>query len=63
MEFDNRIVGGDLSVEVDGSTDDARWFGLDELASIRRVELVNTAIDLWRHATIADTTNATADNH
>jgi 8-oxo-dGTP diphosphatase len=42
------IVGGALANEVDGSTDEARWFPLDEVPSLRRVELVDTAVRLWR---------------
>lgn len=35
-----RIVGGRLRNEVDGSTDRAEWFRVEELASVRRVKLV-----------------------
>ena len=41
-----RIVGGDLRDEVDGSTDTCAWFGRDELAEIRLVELARFAVDL-----------------
>lgn len=42
------ILGGDLRVEVGGSTDDTRWFDLDEVASLTRVSLVDAALGLWR---------------
>jgi 8-oxo-dGTP diphosphatase len=38
-----RIVGGTLTVETDGSTDDARWFGPDELETLGCVDLVHAA--------------------
>jgi 8-oxo-dGTP diphosphatase len=44
------ILGGDLRVEVGGSTDDTRWFDLDEVAGLRRVSLVDAAIGLWRRS-------------
>ena len=40
-----RIVGGDLRVERDGSTDDARWFGPGELHDLPIVDLVRVALD------------------
>ena len=38
------VVGGELRDEVDGSTDTAAWFSLDEVAGLDRVELVDTAL-------------------
>lgn len=38
-----RVVDGTLRVEEDGSTDDTRWFGRDELATLERVDLVRAA--------------------
>jgi ADP-ribose pyrophosphatase YjhB (NUDIX family) len=35
-----RITGGTLRDELDGSTDEARWFRLDEVPGLRRVKLV-----------------------
>ncbi len=35
------VVGGELTAEVDGSTDEARWFPLAEVADLDRVELVD----------------------
>jgi len=34
-------------VELDGSTDEARWIPLADLSSLHRVALVDTAIALW----------------
>ena len=41
-----RILGGDLRDEVHGSTDTCAWFGPDELAEIRLVELARFAVDV-----------------
>lgn len=46
--YEARIVGGELAHEVDGSTDEARWFPVDEVGSLERVELVDVALRLWR---------------
>jgi len=46
--YEARVVGGELTHEVDGSTDEARWFPLDEIPSLDRVELVDVALRLWR---------------
>jgi 8-oxo-dGTP diphosphatase len=42
------ITGGRLTAEVDGTTDEPRWFALDEVASLERVGLVDVALKLWR---------------
>ena len=39
-----RIVGGDLRPEVDGSTDLAAWFAVDEAGKLPLVELAQTAV-------------------
>lgn len=39
-----RITGGTLTPEVDGSTDDVRWVGLDEVATLSTVSLVDAAL-------------------
>ncbi|HYF73939.1 MAG TPA: NUDIX hydrolase [Nocardioides sp.] len=46
--YEARVVGGELTHELDGSTDEARWFPLNEVASLDRVGLVDVALDLWR---------------
>ncbi len=40
------VVGGELRDEVDGSTDAAAWFDLDEVPRLPRVELVDVGLRL-----------------
>jgi 8-oxo-dGTP diphosphatase len=42
------VVGGELTDEVDGTTDAARWFALDEVHGLVRVPLIDVALRLWR---------------
>jgi 8-oxo-dGTP diphosphatase len=44
--FTGRIAGGTLTHEVDGTTDEARWFPLDSVARLPRVPLVDTGVRL-----------------
>ena len=44
--FEAAIIGGDLRNEVDGSTDEARWFPLSEVPELPRVDLVDVALRL-----------------
>ncbi|MGA8256749.1 MAG: NUDIX domain-containing protein [Nocardioides sp.] len=44
--FAATVVGGELTRELDGTTDEARWWPLDEVASLPRVGLVDIAIGL-----------------
>ncbi len=46
--FEASIIGGDLRHEIDGTTDEARWFALDEVPELPRVSLVDIALDLAR---------------
>ena len=39
------IMGGDLRDEVDESTDAAAWFNREEIATLRRTELVDVALN------------------
>ena len=41
-----RIVGGELTNEVGGSSDEARWVPLDDVGELPTVSLVPVAIDL-----------------
>jgi ADP-ribose pyrophosphatase YjhB (NUDIX family) len=41
-----RIVGGELTDEVDGTTDRVAWMSTDEIRSIRTVKLARDAIEL-----------------
>ncbi|MUN05880.1 NUDIX domain-containing protein [Agromyces luteolus] len=38
------VVGGLLANEVGGSSDEARWFPLDEIGSLKRVSLLDIAL-------------------
>lgn len=44
------VVGGQLTQEVGGSTDEARWWPLAEVRRLPRVGLVDIGLDLWRKA-------------
>jgi len=44
--FEAEVVGGELTHEVDGTTDEARWIPLAEVRSLDRVGLVDVALDL-----------------
>jgi ADP-ribose pyrophosphatase YjhB (NUDIX family) len=41
------VTGGALRNELDGSTDEAAWFALDEVTELDRVELVDIAVGWW----------------
>ena len=49
-----RIVGGQLTCEVGGSTDDTEWFQLKDVLELERVDLVDTGIRFWTKA-VAET--------
>jgi 8-oxo-dGTP diphosphatase len=42
------IVGGELTRETDGTTDEARWIPLSDVGGLDRVDLVDVALELWR---------------
>jgi 8-oxo-dGTP diphosphatase len=44
--FEATIIGGRLRNEVDGSTDEARWFPLSEVPDLTRVDLVDVGLRL-----------------
>jgi 8-oxo-dGTP pyrophosphatase MutT (NUDIX family) len=46
--FRAHIVSGDLRHEADGTTDEARWVPLDEVADLDRVDLVDIGLAMWR---------------
>lgn len=48
-------VGGRLRHEMRGTTDEARWFPLEEVALLDRVELVDTGLRLYRERPAAGT--------
>lgn len=43
-----RVVGGELASEHDGTTDEARWFPVDDLESLARVSMVDTGLHMLR---------------
>jgi 8-oxo-dGTP diphosphatase len=45
--FRARIVGGDLTHEIGGSSDEARWVPLPEVAALPTVSLVGIALQFW----------------
>ena len=47
--FEGRVAGGELTHEVDGTTDEARWVPLSEVPGLPHVPVVATALRL-RHA-------------
>ena len=52
--FTATVTGGELTQEVDGTTDEARWFALDEVAALPQVGLVEIGLEMWRSANSAD---------
>jgi 8-oxo-dGTP diphosphatase len=46
--FEGRVNGGELTHEVGGSTDEARWVLLADVATLPRVPLVDAALAMWR---------------
>lgn len=41
-----RVIGGRLTAEIGGTTDEARWIPLSDVAGLRRVSLVDAGIAL-----------------
>jgi 8-oxo-dGTP diphosphatase len=46
--FSATIVGGELTAELAGSTDEARWWPLSEVSGLPRVGLVDIGLEMWR---------------
>jgi ADP-ribose pyrophosphatase YjhB (NUDIX family) len=46
--YEVRITGGELSYEVDGTTDLAQWFSLADIGQLERVPSLDTALGLYR---------------
>jgi 8-oxo-dGTP diphosphatase len=53
--FSARVVGGELTREIGGTTDEARWFPLDEVAALPQVGLVEIGLEMWRAAKVRPT--------
>jgi 8-oxo-dGTP diphosphatase len=51
--FSAEIVGGRLTAEADGTTDEARWFPLTQIADLNTVSMVETGL-AFRAAASAD---------
>jgi 8-oxo-dGTP diphosphatase len=50
--FSGRVVGGELTQEVGGTTDEARWFPLAEVPALPQVGLVEIGLEMWRAADV-----------
>ncbi|MDJ0333676.1 NUDIX domain-containing protein [Salinibacterium sp. G-O1] len=48
--YEATIASGTLTHERDGSSDEARWFALDEVQSLPRVSLVDIGISAWQES-------------
>ncbi len=48
--FEAEVVGGELTHEVDGTTDEARWVALADVPALDRVSLVDASLEMWRAA-------------
>jgi 8-oxo-dGTP diphosphatase len=46
--FEATVTGGELTPEVNGSTDEARWVPLADVPALPRVALVDVALALWQ---------------
>jgi len=44
--FEGTVVGGELTPELDGTTDEARWIPLAEVPDLPHVRIVATALRL-----------------
>lgn len=45
--YEAEVMGGELTAELDGSSDDARWVPLDEVESLPHVEHVDFGLEKW----------------
>jgi 8-oxo-dGTP diphosphatase len=48
--FDAVVIGGELSNERDGTTDEARWFDIADITTLSRVPLVDVAVQMHQAA-------------
>ncbi len=46
--FRATVVGGDLTHELEGSTDQARWVPIPEVGGLERVQGVDVGLAWWR---------------
>ncbi|PID96664.1 MAG: DNA mismatch repair protein MutT [Actinomycetales bacterium] len=61
--FEATIVGGELTREQDGTTDEARWVPLADVAGLDRLSLVDVSLDLWRRRQQHCDTTTAAGHH
>jgi 8-oxo-dGTP diphosphatase len=47
--YEVSVVDGELTHEVDGTTEEAAWMPVDSVGSLPRIELVDTGLELLRH--------------
>ena len=43
-----RVTGGELRAELNGSSDEARWIDFEEVSTLKRVSLLDIALELYR---------------
>jgi 8-oxo-dGTP diphosphatase len=48
--FDAAVIGGELSNERDGTTDEARWFDMADVKTLTCVPLVDVALRMYKAA-------------
>ena len=48
MIYTATVIGGDLTEEIDGTTDEARWFPLAEVPNLPQVGLIEVGLRMWR---------------
>lgn len=51
--FEAEVIRGELTHELDGTTDEARWIPLDELPALPRKSVVDTALALVQAAQLS----------
>jgi 8-oxo-dGTP diphosphatase len=51
--YSARVIGGSLTAELDGTTDEARWIPLADVPTLPRVSLVDAAMAAWRSAAVS----------
>ncbi|NUQ98839.1 MAG: NUDIX hydrolase [Streptomyces sp.] len=57
LVYEGRVTGGELRHEIGGSTDMAAWHPLETVPGLRRVELVDAGLALWRERPVAGRVN------
>lgn len=48
--YTGHVVGGELTPEVDGTTDECRWVSLADVAGLETVSLVDVALGMLHHS-------------